>query len=130
MSWSSLIARNSENGHGKQALSCLQKMQLDGVFPDHVTFIMCLKACSSSIGDIGRDFQLHTDFILGGFDSDSFVGKSLVDMDTTCGFFIEAWKVLDDLPIISIISWNALLVGYCEGDIFEKALVCAEKMQS
>ena len=84
-----------------------------------------MKACSS-IGDIGRGFQLHTDYILGGFDSDSFVGNSLVDMYATCGFFAEARKVLDDLPLISII-WNALLAGYCEGELFEEVLVCAEQ---
>ncbi|MCO5597260.1 hypothetical protein L7F22_051336 [Adiantum nelumboides] len=127
VAWNGLIAGYSERGYGEKALSCLLQMGVDGVLPDRATFILSLKACSST-GSIVTGLALHTDILLRGFCSDSFVRNSLVDMYANCGLFDEAGKLALDSSFASIISLNALLAGYCKFGLYEEAIICAENV--
>lgn len=45
--WTALIAGLAEHGFAEEALDCFRTMQHDGVFPNMVTFVFGLKACTS-----------------------------------------------------------------------------------
>eukprot|EP00250_Pteridium_aquilinum_P017876 c23816_g3_i1 orf=860-1291(+) len=47
VSWNALIAGYMKKAHGEKALHIFEKMQLDGVSPNSITFICGLKACAS-----------------------------------------------------------------------------------
>ena len=48
VSWNALISGYTQQGHGYEALSCFEKMQKDGLFPDDGTFQCVLCACGHS----------------------------------------------------------------------------------
>eukprot|EP00250_Pteridium_aquilinum_P001831 c12039_g1_i1 orf=518-874(+) len=47
VSWTVLISGYTLHGHGEEALYCYQRMLGEGISPNVVTFICCLKACGS-----------------------------------------------------------------------------------
>ena len=53
------------------------------------------------------------------------VENALVHMYVKCGVL---QKLLEDLPFRDVISWNALIGGYCQEGQGHEALNCYEKM--
>eukprot|EP00250_Pteridium_aquilinum_P021298 c25084_g10_i2 orf=2-265(+) len=45
VSWNALIAGYSEHRCGQEALDCFERMQLEDIAPDVITFAAVLKAC-------------------------------------------------------------------------------------
>ena len=44
--WNALITGYAQQGQGKEALNCLERMLKEGISPDEVTFLCVLSACS------------------------------------------------------------------------------------
>ena len=57
-SWNTLIAGYAQLAQIKEAIDCLEHMQLKGVSPNFATFICILKACGN-IGAIHSGAQVH-----------------------------------------------------------------------
>jgi len=72
-------------------------MQHAGVQPDSVTFVGVLNACASAVV-LEDDRFAHEQIIERGWDSDVFVGSSLVDMYAKCGSMEDAWSVFNKMP--------------------------------
>ncbi|KAI5056119.1 hypothetical protein GOP47_0029640 [Adiantum capillus-veneris] len=129
ISWNTLIAGYAKYGRGQEALGCLEQMELEGIFPNHVTYICSLKACGS-IGDVNKGVDLHADIARKGLlETDLQVGSALVDMYAKSGLLMKAQEVLDKLPTRNIVSWNALIAGYVNADRSLEALRCFERVQ-
>eukprot|EP00250_Pteridium_aquilinum_P000608 c10722_g2_i1 orf=2-241(+) len=47
VAWTALIGGYVGHEHGEEALQCFQRMQLDGILPDAIAFVLSLKACTS-----------------------------------------------------------------------------------
>ncbi|KAH9564308.1 hypothetical protein CY35_04G018600 [Sphagnum magellanicum] len=63
----------------------------EGVCPNSFTFVGVLNACASIVAlEEGR--CAHEQIMQSGWDSDLFVGSSLVDMYAKCGSMEDAWK--------------------------------------
>jgi pentatricopeptide repeat protein len=72
-------------------------MQEEGVCPNSFTFVGVLNACASIVAlEEGR--CAHEQIMQSGWDSDFFVGSSLVDMYAKCGSMEDAWKVFNTMP--------------------------------
>jgi pentatricopeptide repeat protein len=56
--------------------------------------------------------RVHQQIIESGFESNAFVGSSLVDMYAKCGSIEDAWRVFDKMLTHDVFSWNA--IGICE----------------
>ena len=48
VSWTALIAGYAQQGQVQAALECLNKLQIEGLCPDNITFLCVLSACSHS----------------------------------------------------------------------------------
>eukprot|EP00249_Psilotum_nudum_P033850 c51748_g1_i1 orf=2-289(+) len=72
VSWNSMIASYSRNGHGKEALELFRQMQLKFVVPDKISFISFLDACAgeAAIAD-GKD--CHASIMDSEFEMDVVV---------------------------------------------------------
>lgn len=70
--------------------------------------------------DIGK--SLHSLALKTGFDSDVFVGSSLVDMYAKCGEIGVARKVFDEMPDKNVVSWSGMIYGYAQVGEDEEAL--------
>ncbi|KAH7301774.1 hypothetical protein KP509_23G042100 [Ceratopteris richardii] len=110
--WSSLISGYVQHALDDQALCCLAQMELEGVFPNAITFASSLKACGS-IGAIGMGKRLHAEIVKHGlFEENIWIGSELVDMYVSCGMISEAENVFNELPIKDTHAWNTLIAGY------------------
>ncbi len=72
-------------------------MQQEDVRSDSVTFMGVLNACAS-IAALEEGRCVHEQIIESGWDSDVFVGSSLVDMYAKCGSLEDAWRVFTKMP--------------------------------
>ncbi len=67
-------------------------MQQEGVKSDSVTFVGVVNACASLVAlEEGR--YAHQQIIQSGWDSNVFVGSSLIDMYAKCGSMEDAKRV-------------------------------------
>ncbi|KAH7435633.1 hypothetical protein KP509_06G072700 [Ceratopteris richardii] len=114
VSWTALIVGYAEEGLGEEALECYQQMQLEDISPNAVTFIGLLKACGS-IGAAIKGREVHDEIVnYASLEKDIIVGTSLVDMYGKCGLVSQAIEVFWELPSHTVVSWNALIAGYCQ----------------
>jgi pentatricopeptide repeat protein len=58
------------------------------------------------------------------------LGNALVSLYTKCGLLSTAQKLLEELPVRDVVSWNALLAGFAENGLGEEALNCLENMRN
>ncbi|KAI5064468.1 hypothetical protein GOP47_0021138 [Adiantum capillus-veneris] len=129
ITWSALIAGYAEQGDSELALKSLEEMQVEGFSPDVVTFTCLLKACSFA-GAIEKGEKIHDEISKHGFlEKDVVLATALVDMYAKCGALAKARGVLKELPIRSVVPWNALISGYVQHDEGEDALKCLEEMR-
>eukprot|EP00250_Pteridium_aquilinum_P027233 c34494_g1_i1 orf=1-546(-) len=82
-SWSSLIVGYIETGNFDHAFSLFSKMQDSHIATSRHTYITLIKACSKLTWlDKGR--ELHSSIAKDGFESDTSIGNTLVDMYGKC----------------------------------------------
>ncbi|CAK9256023.1 unnamed protein product, partial [Sphagnum jensenii] len=110
ISWTAMIFGHVKCGQGQEALELFQEMQQEGVQPNSVTFGGVLNACASMVA-LEEDRCAHEQTIQSGFESDVFVGNSLVDMYAKCGSMEDAWSVFNKMPSRNVVTWTAILGG-------------------
>ena len=57
------------------------------------------------------------------------LGTALAGMYSKCGALEKAQEVLDQLPVRNVVTWSALISGYVQNGIGDKALKCFRWMQ-
>lgn len=95
-SWASVISAYVQNGHCKEAVKLFLCLQLSGIKPNEFVASSVLKACSS-IGDLKMDSQLYAYILKIGFESNSFVGNTLISLYDKCGNIVNARIVFDNV---------------------------------
>eukprot|EP00250_Pteridium_aquilinum_P018773 c24206_g14_i3 orf=126-1532(+) len=94
-----------------------------------VTLVALLKVCANQ-KELHRGSRVHVDIVKCALvEKNVFVGTALVNMYAKWGALDKAQVVFDELPILNVISWNALIAGYSEHGPSEEALKCLEQMQ-
>ncbi|XP_031126396.1 putative pentatricopeptide repeat-containing protein At5g52630 [Ipomoea triloba] len=127
--WSSVISSLAQNEAPCLALRYFREMIRFGVRPDDHTF-PCATKSSAMLSDYNVGGMVHCFSVKTGFDSDVFVGSSLVDMYAKCGKIDVARKVFDEMPERNVVSWSGMICGYAligENDealrLFKEAVV-------
>ncbi|KAJ7297946.1 hypothetical protein O6H91_10G005100 [Diphasiastrum complanatum] len=128
VSWNVMMAGYAQNGLGKEALALFEQMKQEGVQPDHVTFVLLLKACAS-LAALEQGKQLHSEIIKRDFQSDVVVGSTLVDMYAKCGCTEDARELFDNMSERNVVSWNAMIAGYAQNGLGKDALALYEQMK-
>ncbi|XP_043696061.1 pentatricopeptide repeat-containing protein At4g33990 [Telopea speciosissima] len=111
--WNAIISSHGIHGHGEKALILFQKMQDEGVKPDHVTFVSLLSACShAGLVEQGQwCFQLMQERY-GIVPSLKHYG-CMVDLLGRAGQLDSAYEFIKNIPVKPDASvWGALL-GAC-----------------
>ena len=130
VAWNALLVGYAHHGQNNKTINSFGRMQNEGTCPDVITFICILKACGG-IRAINKGKQIHTKIMSEGLvEKDIMLGSALVDMYAKCGVLERARKVLEELPLRNIVTWNALISGYAQQDQYQEALHSFERMQS
>ncbi|CAK9252120.1 unnamed protein product, partial [Sphagnum jensenii] len=121
--WTTMILGYVKCGQGSKALELFQQMQQEAP----MTLVGVLNACASVVAlEEGR--RAHDWVIKSGWDSNVFVGNSLIDMYTTCGSLEDALKVFNKMPSRDVVTWNAIIGGYAIHGHGKEALQQFEQM--
>ncbi len=113
---------------GRRHWNYLKKCNKKVLQPDSVTFVGVLNACASILAlEEGR--CVHQQIVECGWDSDVFVGNSLVGMYAKCGSIEDAWRVFNKMPSRNVVTWNAMVLGHVKCGQGQKALELFQQMQ-
>ncbi|CAN4128101.1 unnamed protein product [Withania somnifera] len=120
--WSSVISSLAQNEHPILALQFFREMLHNGtVRPDDHIFPCAAKSCGI-LCDYRIGQSVHCFALKIGFESDVFVGSSLVDMYAKCGKIEIARKAFDQMPERNVVSWSGMIYGYAQMGEDDEAL--------
>ena len=129
VSWNSMIHGYVQSGDPEEAMEIFQKMLDEGVEPTNVTVMEALHACAD-LGDLEQGKFVHklVDELKLGYDVS--VKNSLISMYSKCKRVDLAAKVFEGLQGKTIVSWNAMILGYAQNGRVNEALNHFCEMQS
>ncbi|KAL6222578.1 hypothetical protein ACLB2K_005970 [Fragaria x ananassa] len=78
---------------------------------DDFTFPFVIKACAA-LGDVKIGKEVHGVVIRTGFEQNLVLQTSLVDLNARTGCVEVARQVIDRIPQLDLVPWNALIAGY------------------
>ncbi|KAL1202136.1 Pentatricopeptide repeat-containing protein [Cardamine amara subsp. amara] len=110
ISWSSMINAYGINGLLEEALDCFDKMKSQNLFPNSVTFVSLLSACSHSgnVKEGWKQFESMTSDY--GIAPEEEHYACMVDLLGRAGEIGEAKSFIDNMPVKPLASaWGALL---------------------
>eukprot|EP01018_Ginkgo_biloba_P024981 Gb_25581 [translate_table: standard] len=128
VSWNGMIAGYVQNGQGDEAFKLFYQMQLAGTNPNAVTVVNLLPACAH-LEALRHGKEIHCFIKKNNFDSDVFVGNSLIDMYAKCGSIDDAVQVFDRMSHSDVVSWNAMTIGFVQNGYCVEALELFSQMQ-
>lgn len=127
VSWTTLIAGYTREGHGKEALALFERMKQECVNPDEIAISSALNACAS-LGALQHGKRIHEE-IMNGLYCQVMVRNALIDMYAKCGSLRDASEVLaSQQGLRDVVSWNTIISGYAQQGIGKQALQYFEKM--
>ncbi|GMI90221.1 hypothetical protein like AT1G50270 [Hibiscus trionum] len=115
VSWTALINGYMKSGYFAEGLECFNELRLKGVEVCGMSVVSVLGA-AGKMGNVWFGKSIHGFYIeTGRIEWDVFVGSAIVDMYSKCGFFDDARKYFNQMPIRNVVSWTALIAGYLQG---------------
>eukprot|EP00250_Pteridium_aquilinum_P018320 c24033_g3_i1 orf=1-1545(-) len=127
-SWSAIISAHGKSGQAEEAFKLYGWMQESTAELDGHAFVAVLQACSIS-ADLRRGRTIHSHIIESGWESDVYVGSTIINMYSNCGCVEDAQAVFNRLPVGNIVTWSALMKGYAQLNHSKEALQLFQQMQ-
>lgn len=127
VSWNTLIAGCAENGMYGEALDMMRDMGEIGLKPDSFTLSSVLPIFAEFV-DVSKGAEIHGFAVRQAFDSDVFVGSSLIDMYAKCTRIEYSRRVFDLLPDPDPISWNSIIAGSVQNGMVDEGLRLFRRM--
>ncbi|OWM75532.1 pentatricopeptide repeat-containing protein At2g13600-like [Punica granatum] len=119
VSWSAVIGGFSQNGYDEEAITQLLRMLEGGLRPNARTLASVLPSCARLL-KLGLGKEIHGYVTRHGFMSNSYVVNGLVDVYRRCADMGSARKIFSRFSLQNEVSYNTMIVGYCEnGDVFK-----------
>ncbi|KAB2631384.1 pentatricopeptide repeat-containing protein [Pyrus ussuriensis x Pyrus communis] len=111
VSCTAIISGYAQLGRDEEALELLRQLQREGMTSNYVTYASVSTALSGLAElDLGR--QVHSHILCRELPSYVVLLNSLIDMYSKCGNLSYSRRIFDSMTGRTIISWNAMLVGY------------------
>ncbi|CAJ1958727.1 unnamed protein product [Sphenostylis stenocarpa] len=129
VSWNTVINGYEQNGESEEAFATFLKMLDEGVEPTNVSMMGALHACAN-LGDLERGRFVHRLLEEKKLGSDVSVMNSLISMYSKCKRVDIAASVFGNLKQKTIVTWNAMLLGYAQNGCVNEALNLFCEMQS
>ncbi|XWS35754.1 hypothetical protein CRYUN_Cryun20dG0022900 [Craigia yunnanensis] len=122
--WTAMVAGYSQNCEAFKAIECYQDLVVEGVELNQFTFPSVLTACAAvQAGNFGA--QVHSSIVMSDFEAKVFVQSALVDIYAKCRDLDSAMRVLENMKVDDVVSWNSMIVreaGYAHNDCHEEVL--------
>lgn len=110
VTWTAVITAFAQNGYGEEVVALFNRMQLEGIKPNGITFLCVLNACShTGLVDAARHFftSMHRNYGLT-HSIDHYM--CMVDILGRAGHLEEAQGLISDLSSVKVAgAWICLL---------------------
>ena len=127
--WERMLEGCKEHGQWKELMTLFGDMESEGLIPNQHICIMFLGACAQ-VSSLRSGMAMHACVIKHGHIMDMNLMSSLISMYAKCGFLEKAYELHKELPVRSVVSWSAIIVGYAHQGQGQKALNCFKQMKS
>ncbi|XP_072965471.1 pentatricopeptide repeat-containing protein At2g20540 [Typha angustifolia] len=122
--YNAMIKAYTQSHHCNEAIGVYMQMlrsqRQDPIFADRFTYPFVVKACGGLLAlDLGK--QIHSHIIKSGFDSNSIVQNSLIEMYTRCDDLALARNLFDEMSQRDVVSWNTLISAHARLGQMRKA---------
>lgn len=111
VSWAVLLSGYAQNGMAYRSMGVFCNMLSDGIQPDAVAVVKIL-AASSELGIFQQALCLHGYVIRSGFNSNVFVGASLIELYSKCGSLGDAIKLFKGITVRDVVVWSSMIAAY------------------
>lgn len=111
VSCTAIISGYAQLGLDEEALDLFRRLQEEGMSSNYVTYTSVLTALSG-LAALEHGKQVHNHVIRRELPSYVVLENSLIDMYSKCGNLTYARRIFDHMSDRTVISWNAMLVGY------------------
>jgi pentatricopeptide repeat protein len=108
--WTALLTGCGSNYKYQDALTVYKDMVISGVLPNQSFFTSALSSCFG-LEDLHRGKEIHAATVKLGFETDAFVGNSLIVLYTKCGNVNDGVAIFKRIGEKNIVSWNSAIVG-------------------
>lgn len=106
--WNAMIATYSQNEHTVEALHLLKGLQQTGLEATGSIFICLLKGIGQVVS-LEQGELVHGHIIEMGLDKDLQIMNTLITMYAKCASLKDACRVFDSLPMLDLVTWNAII---------------------
>ncbi|EOY26599.1 Tetratricopeptide repeat (TPR)-like superfamily protein [Theobroma cacao] len=121
ISWNAIISGYFENGECLEGIRLFFMMREHCVDPDLMTMTSVVSACES-LGDDRLGREIHGYVTVTGMSDDVSVCNSLIQMYSSLGRWEAAEKVFDRMERRDVVSWTAMISGYENNVLPDKAV--------
>ncbi|OWM64314.1 pentatricopeptide repeat-containing protein At3g03580 [Punica granatum] len=121
VSWNSLISGYSSNGYFEEAMYVYRGMRKEGILIDLYTVSSVLPACGGLVA-LEDGWALHGLVAKSGMGSDTIVSNGLLSMYFKFNDIRGAQKIFSDIVFKDSVSWNTMICGYCQLELFEESI--------
>ncbi|XP_073220626.1 pentatricopeptide repeat-containing protein DOT4, chloroplastic-like isoform X1 [Cicer arietinum] len=125
--WNLMIRDSTNNGLFTETLKIYSFMQHSCVHGNTFTYPLLFKSCTNLLS-IPHGTMLHGHVLRLGFQADTFIQTSLVDMYSKFSIIESARKVFDEMPQRSVVSWNTVISAYSRVCLMDKAMSLLKEM--
>ncbi|XP_024542713.1 pentatricopeptide repeat-containing protein At4g18520, chloroplastic-like [Selaginella moellendorffii] len=142
--WNAIISAATQCGKHELNLELFHRMHDGSVEPNARTYVAVLGACTGLVTRsevepedqqqtatmlcLTKAMTIHQQLRKTGFETDSFVASSLVDLYSKCGSMPEARDVFDRMASKDVVLWNSMIRGYSQDGHGDLALKMFAKM--
>ena len=124
-----MISRYAQNYQNQHAFEMFLRMMRSSVTPNEFSLSGVLQACANvAFLDLGE--QIHNLVIKLGYESELFVGNALMDLYAKCRNMENSLEIFSSLQDANEVSWNTVIVGYCQSGFGEDALSVFRQMRA
>lgn len=128
VTWSIMLAAYAQREEGKEAILIFQRMLLESVIPDKVSFISMVSACANQAA-VKEGKQTHVRILENEFRWDVNLTNAVMNMYGKCGSVEDASRVFENMQTCDVVSWNAIITAYALQGHGKEALHLYYKMQ-
>ncbi|KAJ0986198.1 hypothetical protein J5N97_004554 [Dioscorea zingiberensis] len=127
ITWNSMISGYIRNDQNAEALKLYAVMRRSSVECSRSTFSAVFRACAG-IGTLQQGRMLHAHLSKTPFESNTYVGTSLIDMYAKCGSITDARISFKCIVSPNVASWTALINALAHSGLGAEAIVMFGQM--
>ncbi|KAJ0099883.1 hypothetical protein Patl1_20612 [Pistacia atlantica] len=122
VSCTAILSGYAQLGLDGEALELFRKLQMEGMSTNYVTYASVLTALSG-LAALDHGKQVHNHIFRFEVPSYVVLQNSLIDMYSKCGSLTYSRRVFNNMSERTVISWNAMLVGYSKHGMGREAVL-------